>query len=300
MKRLVLFIGLCVMFMPVAYSAGTIKGVLNKEAGMASISIDGKVFTELKFKPDQKYPYFYPVNGPKTGKSITTETSEPYPHHHSLFFGCDRVNEGNYWQDSLERGRINMDEIDISQREGDSQLEIHSKCSWVRPDAPSPLIDKRTVIIKVLPDNSRIIDFYITLIPLTDVTIENTNHSLFSARVVPELSEEKGGVMINSRGQKDEKETAGKPAEWMDYGGMRDGVFEGIALMDHPKNNWFPSLWFTRAYGFFSPTPLNWLKEGFFSLKKSEEWKLQYRVVVHSGDVKQAKIAELYKEWSRF
>ena len=143
-------------------------------------------------------------------------------------------------------------------------------------------------------------DFYISLIPLEDVTIENTNHSLFSARVVPELSEEKGGVMINSRGQKGEKATAAQPAEWIDYGGIREGAFEGIAIFDHPKNQWFPSQWFTRAYGFFSPTPLNWLKEGFFSLKKGNEWKLQYRVVVHSGDVKKAKIEELYKEWSRF
>ena len=31
---------------------------------------------------------------------------DPYPHHSSLFFGCDRVNDGNYWQEALERGRI--------------------------------------------------------------------------------------------------------------------------------------------------------------------------------------------------
>ena len=70
------------------------------------VSVAGEVFTCYKFGAGQKYPYFWPVNGPASGQSITTETSQPYPHHHSLFFGCDRVNGGNYWQDVNERGQI--------------------------------------------------------------------------------------------------------------------------------------------------------------------------------------------------
>ena len=116
MKRLILLASFTMIIVSMTFADKGVKGELNKETGSAVITIDGKLFTEFKFKPDQKYPYFYPVNGPKTGKSITTETSEPYPHHHSLFFACDRVNGGNYWQDSLERGRINLDEIDVAQR----------------------------------------------------------------------------------------------------------------------------------------------------------------------------------------
>jgi len=36
------------------------------------VTIDGKPFTSYKFAADQKYPYFWPVNGPLSGKSITT------------------------------------------------------------------------------------------------------------------------------------------------------------------------------------------------------------------------------------
>ena len=76
------------------------------EKNQVVVTVGGQLFTCYKFDAAQKYPYFWPVNGPASGKSITTETSEPYPHHHSLFFGCDRVNGGNYWQESNERGQI--------------------------------------------------------------------------------------------------------------------------------------------------------------------------------------------------
>ena len=38
--------------------------------------------------------------------------------------------------------------------------------------------------------------------------------------------------------------------------GARGGVTEGIAIFQHPGNRWYPSKWFTRDYGFFSPTPM--------------------------------------------
>ena len=46
------------------------------------IRVEAKLFTCYKFGAGQKYPYFWPVNGPASGRSVTTETSQPYPHHH--------------------------------------------------------------------------------------------------------------------------------------------------------------------------------------------------------------------------
>ena len=76
------------------------------EKDQVVVNVDGKLFTCYKFVDSQKYPYFWPVNGPLSGKSITTETSDPYPHHHSLFFGCDRVNGGNYCRTSIHEARF--------------------------------------------------------------------------------------------------------------------------------------------------------------------------------------------------
>ena len=45
------------------------------------VRIDDVTFTSYRFGDGQKYPYFYPLNGPVSGLSVTTESSLPYPHH---------------------------------------------------------------------------------------------------------------------------------------------------------------------------------------------------------------------------
>ncbi|GAG06080.1 unnamed protein product, partial [marine sediment metagenome] len=41
------------------------------EKNQLIVTAGGKVFTCYKFADSQKYPYFWPVNGPASGKSIT-------------------------------------------------------------------------------------------------------------------------------------------------------------------------------------------------------------------------------------
>ena len=73
---------------------------------MIIVRINDVTFTCYRFGDGQKYPYFYPVSGPSSGLSVTTESSLPYPHHRSLWFECDQVNGGNYGQEENERGQI--------------------------------------------------------------------------------------------------------------------------------------------------------------------------------------------------
>jgi len=268
------------------------------EKNQVVVSVDGKPFTCYKFGSSQKYPYFWPVNGPASGKSVTTETSQPYPHHHSLFFGCDRVNGGNYWQESNEHGQIVSQGPKLIETSG-KRVVFTDKCLWQR-DANEPVIlDLRRVVITAPSEGLRLIDFEISLVPLTDVEILKTNHALFSARVVPELSVEAGGTLINAEGKTSEKGTWGVASPWCDYSGQREGITEGIAILQHPDNRWFPSKWFTRDYGFFSPAPMFWLKGGHLELPKGRTLTLRYRVVVHSGDAKTAAIAEAFEQYKQ-
>jgi hypothetical protein len=215
-----------------------------------------------------------------------------YPHHSSLFFGCDRVNGGNYWQEGLERGQILSLRADILKAEG-TEVVVENECIWKRPGADAPIIDKRLITVSAPSPGKYRIDFEITLEMLQDVIIEKTNHSLFSARMDPDLAVINGGTMINAEGESSEKETFGKRSAWMDYNGKRMGKTEGMAILQHPSNLWFPSPWFTRDYGFFSPTPMYWPEnDEFISLKKGEKITLRYRVLVHSGDHIEAGINE--------
>jgi hypothetical protein len=261
-----------------------------------AVTIDGKLFTCYKFAVDQKYPYFWPVNGPLSGKSITTETSEPYPHHHSLFFGCDRVNEGNYWQDVNARGQILSQGPKIVTASGE-RIVLTDTCLWKQPDKDPIIKDTRQITIWAPSETLRIIDFKVTMIPLVDIEILKTNHSLFSARVVPELNVPSGGTLINAESQTSEKGTFGAASPWCDFSGTRDGITEGLAILQNPANRWFPSKWFTRDYGFFSPTPMYWLDGDKLNLAKDEKLTLEYRVVVHAGDSKAANITSLFNQY---
>jgi len=268
------------------------------EKNQVIVNIDGTLFTCYKFAGSQKYPYFWPVNGPLSGKSITTETSEPYPHHHSLFFGCDRVNGGNYWQDVNERGQILSQGPKIAEATR-QQIVLTDICLWKQPGKEPVIEDTRQMTIFAPSETLRIIDFKITMTPLIDIEILKTNHSLFSARVVPELSVTSGGTLINAEGNTSEKGTFGAASPWCDYSGTRDGAVEGIAILQNPANRWYPSKWFTRDYGFFSPTPMYWLEGDKLNLAKGEKLTLEYRVVVHAGNAKTANVAELFNQYKQ-
>jgi len=270
-----------------------------KVGSKINVTINGKYFTSYIFSSDEKYPFFYPVNGPLSGGSVTSMRNGEYPHHSSLFFGCDLVNGGNYWQEGLERGRIISVNAEILQEGGDTVI-ISDECIWSRPGAVSPVKDSRRIIITAPSATVHQIDVDITMEMLIDVRIRKTNHSLFSARMAADLSVKNGGTMINAEGASGELATFGKPSPWIDFYGKRGNMTEGLAILQHPSNPWYPSPWFTRDYGFMSPTPMFWPENGTeTAMKKGETLKLRYRVLVHGGSSVEAKIRELFDNYKK-
>jgi len=290
------------LFGPSLFAASAPSAAAKVEAKMEKnqvvVTVGGQLFTCYKFDASQKYPYFWPVNGPASGQSITTETHEPYPHHHSLFFGCDMVNGGNYWQDTNARGQILSQRPKIVEASG-SRVVFTDEGLWKQPGKEAVIRDQRRIVITAPSESLRLIDFQVTVEPLTDIRILKTNHSLFSARVVPELAVTAGGTLINAEGKTAEKGTFGVASPWCDYYGTRAGVTEGIAILQHPSDRWYPAQWFTRDYGFFSPTPMNWLEGGQLDLPKGQKLTLSYRVVVHSGDTQKAGIPALFDAYKQ-
>jgi hypothetical protein len=112
-----------------------------KIGSRVDVTIADKFFTSYHCLADENHPCFFPVNGP-SGASVTSMRNGEYPHHSSLFFGCDLVNGGNYWQEGLE-----------------------------------------------------------------NIEIGKTNHSLFSARMAPDLTPACGGTLVNAAGASGEKAT---------------------------------------------------------------------------------------------
>ena len=296
MKLKALFSALPFLLILVEQSIAQSKVTAEHVGDKIEIRIDGNLLTNYILSKHEKYPFFYPVNGPSKA-SVTSIRNANYPHHSSLFFGCDRVNGGNYWQESLGRGQIVPLRADIIETGGE-KVVIENENIWKRPGAMAPIKDLRIITVTAPSKDLFQIDFEVTMEMLIDVTIQKTNHSLFSGRMDPDLAVTNGGTMINAEGETGEKGTFGKRSAWMDYYGSRMGKMEGMAILQHPSNEWFPAPWFTRDYGFFSPTPMYWPKnEKTTDLKKGDIVKLKYRVLVHSGDHKEADIAAHFEKY---
>lgn len=298
MKKIVIAIASAALLFGAAFSAQAQAKKVNavKIGNRIDVTIGDQFFTSYRFEDDEKYPFFFPVNGPVSGGSVTSMRNGTYPHHSSLFFGCDRVNGGNYWQEGLERGRI----ISLGPQivETGDKAVITDECIWKRPDAECPIKDKRVITISCPRPDLYQLDFEVEMEMLIDVEILKTNHSLFSARIAEDLTVKQGGAMVNSFGDSGEKTTFGTPAPWMDFSGPRKTGYEGIAILQHPSSKWYPSKWFTRDYGFMSPTPMYWpADDKSTKLAKGEKISLKYRVLVHGGDVKAAGIDGLFKAY---
>ncbi len=276
-------------------SAAKINAV--KTGSKINITIDDRFFTSYIFSDDEKYPFFFPVNGPLSGGSVTSMRNAVYPHHSSLFFGCDQVNGGDYWQEGLERGRIVSVNAQVLREGGDTAI-ITDECIWVRPGSSAPIKESRKFTITSPSATMTQIDVEITMEMLLDVHIRKTNHSLFSVRMAADLSVNNGGTMINAEGDRNEKDISGKRSPWMDYYGKRGGFTEGIAIMQHPSDPWYPAPWFTRDYGFMSPTPMFWPQDSEETfIKKGTVLILRYRVLVHAGNSDEADIAGQFEKY---
>jgi hypothetical protein len=295
------------------------------------VRVGGELFTAYRFGDDLKYPHFYPVNGPLTGRSVTAVNTEPWPHHSSLFLSCDRVGGNNYWQPftELKTGQIKATAPRIVESTG-KRVVLSDVAEWAKPGDEPQLRDTRTVTITAPSATVRVLDFQFDFHILQDLLIQKTGHSLFSARMNPTLAVAGGGTMVDSEGNRNEEGTRGKTASWCACYGphpsqteavkklgqaprdqpnspdFADGCSEpvpflhsqteGLAIMQHSGNPFYPAPWFSRNYGFFSPTPV-WLEDR--QLQAGDRFTKRYRVVVFAGDHQQSRLADLYDEFER-
>ena len=257
------------------------------------VRINDTLFACYRAGPTQKYPYIYPIVGPASGLPMTDESGVPWPHHRSCFLACDHVNGGNYWQGQVERGQIVSRGPKI-ESDGPGRVVIADQCDWLRPGQTAIVQDNRRFVLTVAKEGQRIIDVDIELTAKVDVRVTKTNHSLFAIRAARALAPIGGGKLVNANGQDGEKATFGKVARWCGYQGTRLGVTEVIVLMDHPGNPWSPCPWFTRDYGFISPTPFNWLEDEGWGLAGGGSIRLRYRVVAAQGTIHSSGIEALY------
>ena len=263
--------------------------IYDSEKSAVWIRWKNQVLTCYRAEAMQKYPYFYPLRALKSGLSLTAETAHPWPHHRSVFFGLDKVNGANYWQNNPDKDRIVSTQLSLGECT-EKSAEIFNECLWT-PFQGDPIIaDKRRFVITIINDETYTLDAYIEMNALKEVVCEKTNHGFYGVRTEPDLSVDCGGVMLNSEGQQKQENTLDKPARWItSYGkrfGREDGLVEGLAIMSPPykRSPFSRNVWFTRDYGNFSPSPFNSFADGEkFIMPKGDVLRLAYRIVAFTG-----------------
>ncbi len=87
------------------------------------------------------------------------------------------------------------------------------------------------------------------------------------------------------------------PTPWADiaWKGPKSKRDEGVAIFQHPSNPGFPHPgWIFRHYAFLGAS---WPHNDAHTLKAGESFTLRYRLVIHKGDAKKAKLGSLFEAY---
>ncbi|MFB3788439.1 MAG: PmoA family protein [bacterium] len=288
--------------------------------GRVVVTIGEAPFTTYDYttNPKKPWPIFYPLFGPQ-GVRMTRgfpmekfdKESEDHPHHQSMWVAHGSINGIDLWSIGENHGYTQQKEITTTATPVAGR--ITAKNDWTDKDGKKLLEEQRVITIWGTPDTARMVDFDMTFKATEgDVKFGDTKEGgLVSLRVATSLQEtqgpgqyEKGGVIINANGQTGTKEAWGKAAPWCDYSGPVGNLTGGLTIMDHPQNPFYPTHYHVRDYGLFTANPfglsdfIDKSQDGSRILKNGETWHLRYRVFIHAGDLKEARVAEKYANFA--
>ena len=301
------------------------KGAHLKKVGddRIDITIDGKPFTTLNFKKNESKPYLYPVIGP-TGDGVTRSypmkdvegERKDHPHHRSLWCAhgdirvAGREGSSNYWHEKVEDGKLKSDRQVVTKitrlTTGPVFARIELEIDWVNAKTNKrDFSETRTYTFFAANEDCRIIDVT-NVFHFTEgaVTFGDTKEGgIMALRIATSMDEKDPGKgrMFNSNGGEGKDACWGKAAAWCDYVGPVNGQQVGIAVFDHPQNYGHPSHWHIRDYGLYTANAFglkNFEGEGHNgskTWKKGENVEWNYRVYIHKGDTKAAKVADEYR-----
>ncbi len=285
--------------------------------GKLRIEIDGKLFTEYHYK-DVPRPFFYPVIGP-TGKPMTRnwpmkegkDEQQDHVHHRSLWFTHGDVNGVDFWSEKDDSGKIVHEKligISSASSNGKSSASFEVQNNWLSADGK--LVCTETRAHKITKSSEGIfLDFDISInASQGKLVFGDTKEGSMAIRLAPTMrlrGDVGQGHIVNSAGDR-EKDTWGKRAAWCDYYGPINGKTVGVAIFDHPDNPRHPTWWHVRDYGLFAANMfgVHYFEEkekgaGDFTVPAGKSLDLKYRFYFHKGDEKQAKVAEVFKEYTK-
>ena len=283
--------------------------------GRMQVLIGGREALAYVFGKDVDLPHFYPVRSP-SGKSMTVEQTEPYPHHRSLWF-ADTVQLAGQRQASFYNAlysgtgdkknpqppfRDHIRQVAFTEQTADNgQAKLGFKLVWEMDDGKTPVLDEtRAMRVIALGDGEYFLDLTFTLkASYGDVEFKSdaVHYAWPFIRLNNDFNDKGGGVLVNSEGATGQTNTNMKPANWVDFSRASASDPEGLAMFSHPSNEQ-PHAWLTRDYGCVGPRRVDAKSGKPFTLKQGETISTRAGVLVHKGDVKSGRVAERFQDYA--
>ncbi len=276
--------------------------------GAVEIRTGDELFTRYVFEGAPK-PYCYPLIGP-TGVPVTRSypmemvegETRDHPHQRSLWFTHGEVNGIDFWAETDKTGREVHREF-LALESGAACGVLRERNDWVSAEGRKVCEEVRELRVYNVP-GTRLFDFTSTL-TATEGPVEfgDTKEGSFGIRVASAMDvtpEHPGAHITNSAGQTD-GDAWGKAAEWCDLSAPLNGTMVGISILDHPTSFRHPTYWHVRTYGLFAANPFGLRHfigdtegRGRLTLQTGESVTFRYRVLIHPGNVEEAKVADWY------
>ncbi len=312
--RLLVILGVVTAFRALAQPE-TIQCKPDDARGQMQILIGGKAALVCRYGDDVDLPHFYPVRSP-SGKSMTVEQTEPYPHHRSFWFADTVQLEGQKpvsFYNALYSGagdrknpkppfRDHIRQIAFTcQTNGAGRAELAFKLLWEMDHGKIPVLDEtRLLRVVALGDGEYFLDLQFTLVAnYGAVTFRSdaVHYAWPFIRLNDDFNAKGGGRLVNSEGGTGQTNTNLKTARWVDFSRADAPEAEGLAMFSHPSNE-HPHAWLTRDYGCIGPRRVDARSGKPFTLKRGETISTRVGVLVHKGDVQSGRVAERYQAYA--
>jgi len=268
----------------------------SEEKGKIDIKIDGNFYTAYQYDIGFAKPHIGPITT-KNGENITRYDFEikEHPHHRSIWFSHGSVNGIDTWNEPAGVHGFIKNQSAKAIAGGAVTTGFDAVNTWT-DHSGNPLCDDRTTVRFYNPIGEFvIIDMELSLFAnYGDVTLGATKEAgPVAVRMNENLRADRTGTMENSYGGINEGEIWMKRSFYCDYyGKTNDGYTYGVALLDNPENDSYPSYWHSRDYGLFAPN--NFYLGGDRVIKSGESMTFKYRCIIHRGTTRDAGIQDQF------
>lgn len=257
-------------------------------------------------------PHFFPVLSP-SGKELTIDRAEPFPHHRSLWFadtvalrGRRQASFYNAWYMRIDKNdpqspfRDRVRHLAFADRKAKgNEATYRERLVW-EMDQKVPVLDEdRQVRVVALDRGQYFLDLRFTLTAAhgdVQFTSDQAHYAWPYVRMHPQFSVDRGGTLVNSEGEVNQKGTNNRRASWVDYSNRVGGATEGLAIFTDASTGPAP-LWLTRNYGTFGPRREGARHGKPFDLKKGESIRQRVGILIHTGDAKAADVEGRYRQY---